>query len=391
VLAIRNGNWKLLLDAKGTAPELYDVSTDVGEITNRASQNPAVVNLLSQQALAIRYSTPSRNVPDAATPIIRLKAQDLASSLADGASVGAWSDSATGDSFNGSLSQSTGANRPTLHTNVLNGRSALTFDGDDSLTSSTGNSLPTFGKGITVIAVATGDVSTNTAQRLGQLGSHAGTAGKIVGLDASTSSTGSNNGGSGFRFNNGAALYDTPIANSGFHIVTWQIDDAQSYADAKMYVDGTLPVNTYTGAGSNSNTTSFSGTDLELILGTGRSTTGSLYSSDYYTGQLAEFLVFNDQLTIGQINLVANYLSSEYGLPFAYETNIVSSEAALRGDYNHDGTVDAKDYVVWRNSGTSGQQEYQDWLANYGHSVPGYGSLADNSSTQVPEPAGSII
>ena len=30
----------------------------------------------------------------------------------------------------------------------------------------------------------------------------------------------------------------------------------------------------------------------------------------------------NQQLSTGQINLVANYLSSEYGLPFAYNTTL---------------------------------------------------------------------
>ena len=87
--------------------------TILGEATNRAQQNPAVVNLLSQQALSIRYSTPSRTLPDAVTPIVRLKAQNLAG-LGNGAAVSSWSDTATGDSFNGTVSQSTAANRPTL-------------------------------------------------------------------------------------------------------------------------------------------------------------------------------------------------------------------------------------------------------------------------------------
>ena len=186
-----------------------------------------------------------------------------------------------------------------------------------------------------MIAVATGDTTGGAAQRLGQIGSGAGTNGKIVGLDASSSSTETSNGGAGFRFNNGASLYDTPVASAGFHIVTWQVDDAQSYADAKLFVDGTLPANTFTGSSTTANSTSFSGTDFELILGTGRNSSGTLLTGDYYTGQLAEFLVFNDLLTIGQINLVANYLSTEYALPFAYETNILSAQAALVGDFNH--------------------------------------------------------
>ena len=100
-----------------------------------------------------------------------------------------------------------------------------------------------------------------------------------------------------------------------------------------------------------------------------------LLTGDYYTGQLAEFLVFNDVLTIGQINLVANYLSTEYALPFAYETNILSAQAALGGDFNLDGKVDAADYVVWRKTGTGGEQGYQAWRANFGSSVAGCESV----------------
>ncbi len=392
VLGIRYGNWKLLINAQGTAPELYDLSTDVAEATNRASQQSAVVNLLSQQALSIRYSTPSRNIPDAVTPLVRLKAQDLASTMSNGAAIGSWSDTATGDSFNGTLTQSIAASRPTLHTNALNGRAVVSFDGGDSLLSSTGNSLPNPGKGITVIAVATGDTSGNPAQRLGQLGSRAGTAGKIVGFDASTSATSTDNGGAGFRFNNGAALYNTPVAESGFHIVTWQVGNAQSYADAKLFVDGTLPANTFTGTSTTANMTSFSGSDLELILGTGRSGSGTLFTGDYYTGQLAEFLVFNDVLTIGQINLVANYLSTEYGLPFAYQTNILSAQAALGGDFDHNGKVDAADYIVWRKTGVDGQLGFQAWRANFGSSVGGLNlSVPGNGLASIPEPATWII
>ena len=388
VLAVRNGKWKLLINAQGTAPELYDIPNDPAEATNRAQQNQAVVNLLSQQALSIRYSTPSRTLPDAATPLVHLKVQDLAG-LGNGTAVSGWSDTATGDSFNGSVSQSTAANRPTLQTSALNGRAVVSFDGDDSLVSSATNSMPNSGRGITLIAVATSDTSGGAAQRLGQIGSRAGTSGKIVGLDASSASTEINNGGAGFRFNNGASLYDTPVASGGFHIVTWQVDDAQSYADAKLFVDGTLPANTFTGTSTTTNTTSFSGADLELILGTGRNSSGTLLASDFYTGQLAELLVFNDVLTIGQINLVANYLSTEYALPFAYDTNLLFSPSALLGDYNHDGVVDGADYVLWRKTGINGQQGYADWRANFGATAPGFGAAL--GAGQVPEPTAWIL
>jgi uncharacterized sulfatase len=319
--AIRSGNWKLLLNADGTAPELYDLANDVGEANNLAIQQPAIVEQLASQGLAIRYSTPSRTLPDTAAPIVRLKAQDLAGA-GNGAAVSNWPDAATGDSFNGSVAQATAANRPTLATAALNGKAVVSFDGDDVLQSSTANSLPNPGQGITVFAVTTGDTSGATAERLGQLGKSSGAAGQIAAFDASSTPTSTANGGAGYRFNDGASLHDTPLADPGFHIVVWQVDDGQAYTDAKLFVDGTQAANTFTGGGSTTNTTTFSGADLELLLGTGRGANGALLPGDNFSGQLAEFVVFNDQLSTGKINLVANYLSSEYGLPFAYDTTL---------------------------------------------------------------------
>jgi arylsulfatase A-like enzyme len=323
-IALRSGNWKLLINAQGTAPELYDLSNDVGETTNLAAQHPQVVAAMASEALEIRYETPSRTIPDTATPIVRLKAGDLTASLANGAAVASWSDSATGDSFNGTVTQGTSTSRPTLLTNVsdVNGKAVVAFDGGDSLGSSTTNSLPNVGRGITVFAVGTGDTSGQTAERLGQIGDSGGASGQIAGFDVSTTATGTSNGGAGFRFNNGASLYDTPIADTGFHIVVWQIDDGQAYSNATMFVDGTVPANTFTGSSTTANSIGFAGSDLELLLGTGRNTNGALATSDFFSGQLAEMLVYNEQLSVGQINLVANYLSTEYGLDFAYETNL---------------------------------------------------------------------
>ena len=67
--------------------------------------------------------------------------------------------------------------------------------------------------------------------------------------------------------------------------------------------------------------------------------------------------------------------------------------SALEGDFNHDGTVDAADYVVWRKSGIHGQQGYDDWRANFGNSTPGFGLAAAGSElpAQVPEPGIWII
>jgi hypothetical protein len=71
-----------------------------------------------------------------------------------------------------------------------------------------------------------------------------------------------------------------------------------------------------------------------------------------------------------------------------------SAVAALPGDFNHDGTVDAADYVDWRKiDGT--QTGYDAWRANFGRALSvgsgsvGYplGASAETLSAAVPEPA----
>ena len=51
---MREGPWKLHHYAD---PQLYNLTTDLGEATNVASEHPKVVARLSQQAINIRQST----------------------------------------------------------------------------------------------------------------------------------------------------------------------------------------------------------------------------------------------------------------------------------------------------------------------------------------------
>jgi hypothetical protein len=61
----------------------------------------------------------------------------------------------------------------------------------------------------------------------------------------------------------------------------------------------------------------------------------------------------------------------------------------LLGDYNHDGNVNAADYVGWRKTEASNQQNYVNWRASFGQLAPSLGSPLSSIvlSTQVPEPA----
>ncbi len=66
-LAIRDGNWKLLLMEDGSEPELYDLSRDAAETNNLAATHPKIVERLSRQLLDWRKTMPAtlRPVPTA--------------------------------------------------------------------------------------------------------------------------------------------------------------------------------------------------------------------------------------------------------------------------------------------------------------------------------------
>jgi hypothetical protein len=68
--------------------------------------------------------------------------------------------------------------------------------------------------------------------------------------------------------------------------------------------------------------------------------------------------------------------------------------ATLPGDFNTNGTVDAADYIVWRNGlGTTyTQADYNTWRANFGRSAVAAATVAvGNSIPAVPEPTAASL
>jgi hypothetical protein len=81
-------------------------------------------------------------------------------------------------------------------------------------------------------------------------------------------------------------------------------------------------------------------------------------------------------------------LSAAYVSPLVREIDVFGVLASLPGDRNHDGTVDAADYVVWRKTdGTPAG--YLEWRNNFGRSN-GSGA-AHETSTSVPEPSSGLL
>jgi hypothetical protein len=104
-----------------------------------------------------------------------------------------------------------------------------------------------------------------------------------------------------------------------------------------------------------------------------------------------------------QFGNVLSLRDSNFYFAWISFTNPLAPEAAgILGDYNNNGTVDAADYVVWRdnlnmsvtlpNDETPGmvtQDDYMVWRANFGISAAS-GTAAALASRAVPEP-GSIV
>lgn len=57
-VAVRDGRWKLLVNADGSRAELYDLSTDPNEMKNLAEARPDIAQRLTERALAWRKSLP---------------------------------------------------------------------------------------------------------------------------------------------------------------------------------------------------------------------------------------------------------------------------------------------------------------------------------------------
>jgi uncharacterized sulfatase len=56
--AVRDGNWKLLLDEDGSAPQLFDLAADPGETKNLAAAQPTIVERLKRTVVTWNNTLP---------------------------------------------------------------------------------------------------------------------------------------------------------------------------------------------------------------------------------------------------------------------------------------------------------------------------------------------
>jgi exonuclease III len=96
---------------------------------------------------------------------------------------------------------------------------------------------------------------------------------------------------------------------------------------------------------------------------------------------------------VGMITIASASQGVKNGLiqiPITFE---VLDAMTLAGDFNEDGTVDARDYTVWRDGFGSlyDQDDYTDWVNNFGQSLGSGGASGGSGLASVPEPASATL
>jgi hypothetical protein len=266
------------------------------------------------QVLILLISTLSVNaqIPLTDSLIIWLQADALQDQgLNDGDPVTEWLDLAEGDSVDGTAAIVSGQDGPVYAANVLDGKAVVRFNNSNVLASAP-FSWPEVSRGVTVLAVCTGDQSGAAGERLWGIGEAGGAAGQYLALDVSTSRS-SADAGSGARFNNGKSLVSAqnPL-NSGFHVTVLKIGQSDYYQDVFYYVNNPV-LQVFDSTVNPANRINFPETGNTLTVGTSW-INGALGTSDMFTGDLAELLVYNRELSTAEIKQMIDYLTAEYGL-----------------------------------------------------------------------------
>jgi hypothetical protein len=101
-----------------------------------------------------------------------------------------------------------------------------------------------------------------------------------------------------------------------------------------------------------------------------------------------------------QQDLVFEFLLAGQSLPNTGAVLYQAATVGVNGDFNNNGTVDAADYVLWRNGGplqndpTPGSVDagdYNVWRSNFGKTAPGAAAGSALAASAVPEPASWVV
>ncbi|YCM43698.1 lamin tail domain-containing protein [Verrucomicrobiaceae bacterium 227] len=249
----------------------------------------------------------------------RFRASDLA--LSNGQNVTSWPDSATAD---GESQNATSGGNPTFATNATpSGEPAVRFDGNDQLRTSTSPGIGST-SGFVYFAV----VKANSTPGNGGI---ANGSGPYL-WDRDTTATGnplvslkSDGGNFAFqkRFDNnsglGGPISTTAISTSDYQIVA--IRRNRTANQFELWVDGAREA---TEADNGSALT-----PQPIVIGNHSGGTAG------FDGDIAELLIYADELTDAEFESVGAYLESRYGLDTAFPGSAVTTPLAANGSTSY--------------------------------------------------------
>lgn len=244
------------------------------------------------------------------------------------------------------FTQSTAGSRPTIQSNIVNGKRVIRFDGSDDIMSNTVYMGTTKS---TIFAVAKGNASGGHNRIL-----HAGSStdgimffGSYLGNFAAFYGNGS--------WNDTSANTRTISVTTDYRILSAVNDAGSTTTLAYPYVNG-LEQNAKTGT-----TTTYTG----LLL-------GGYGGGQYWDGDIAEVIVYNRALTDAERKKVENYLGEKYNLPSPNKCPVEIGGCKLWLD-SYDPDANGS-YATMLSAGTSVSQ----WLdrSGYGNNAvaPGVGN-----------------
>jgi hypothetical protein len=140
--------------------------------------------------------------------------------------------------------------------------------------------------------------------------------------------------------------------------------------------------------------TSFAGYSIGLLAG------GALLSQDInsltpsngaFVTSLTIFMVLPSDVNLGQsLSISISVPNSSVGLQTVFDNvRLVWNAAPSSGDFDGDGDVDGRDFLIWQRGGSpiaKSAGDLADWQTNYG-----VGATAGLSSTAVPEPGALVL
>jgi outer membrane protein assembly factor BamB len=162
----------------------------------------------------------------------------------------------------------------------------------------------------------------------------------------------------------------------------------------KLVPSDAAPGDHFGGSVAISGNTAIVGADFNDVTG---EDTGAAYLFDVTTGQeilkltvpnLASYNRFGSSVAIDGYRAIVGANGLGTGAAYVFDVS------RIPGDFTNDGTVDAADYIVWRNDlGTTyTQADYDAWRTNFGRTAAGAAAVAEfaaasHTSAHIPEPS----